>query len=298
VSRTFKGVKYDAGGCISRCLFCDIADGAERNPLWYQDDDMCVFVPRDPAATVHLLLIPQSNNHIRNTDGLNASHVPLLERMRRVALEQLQSHAPYYGSGQRRLPGKGPAPPYLFPRGPRSPEVAPTAHDWQPTAAFDASRVLLCFHRAPFNSIDHLHLHALYKPFWTLGESVHFFLGSPWVMTLDAAVAHAARRPAPHVAGAGAGVAAPSGAISVGLEGGPVSPLAPVAGFSPPPGGLGAAISAAADLAAAPEPLPPSDSAVHRPGGGPGDGWSLTDDVLAAAGKDVLTGTPPERDAR
>eukprot|EP00904_Undaria_pinnatifida_P009938 jgi/Undpi1/6074/HiC_scaffold_20.g08559.m1 len=49
----------------------------------------------------------------------------------------------------------------------------------------DASNVQLSFHVPPWNSIDHLHLHAIEKPFVSRWQSLRFSEGKPWCAAFE-----------------------------------------------------------------------------------------------------------------
>lgn len=189
---TKKAVTYDRDGTVVSCLFCRIAAGSERNPLWYKDDLVSVFVPRGPAATLHLLVVP--NHHVGTVaDVKRDGSTALLLHMGRVAEEQLRAHAGRYDLEQRRLPPLAPPPSYAFPRGLAVTEAEAAASSPPPhvDAAFNPANMLLAFHRPPYNSIDHLHLHAIYTPYVAPWGRFHFWEGSYWVETLQQAVAAA-----------------------------------------------------------------------------------------------------------
>lgn len=83
-TRSKKGVEYSkANDDIVDCLFCRIVRGeSPLNQLWYKDDKCAIFIPRGPAARLHLLVVPLQ--HIRNTNSLTEEHRTLLEHMKKV----------------------------------------------------------------------------------------------------------------------------------------------------------------------------------------------------------------------
>jgi hypothetical protein len=85
-TRSKKGVVYlKTNNEIIDCLFCRIARGeSPPNQLWYQDDRCAVFIPRSPAARLHLLIVPLQ--HIQNISSLTEEHRPLLEHMKKVMM--------------------------------------------------------------------------------------------------------------------------------------------------------------------------------------------------------------------
>ena len=83
-TRTKKGVVYSKeNNDIVDCLFCRIVRGqSPANHLWYCDDQCAVFIPRRPAARLHLLVVPLE--HIQNVRTLTEEHRSLLEHMKKV----------------------------------------------------------------------------------------------------------------------------------------------------------------------------------------------------------------------
>jgi diadenosine tetraphosphate (Ap4A) HIT family hydrolase len=83
-TRSKKGVVYSKeNDQIIDCLFCRIVRGESTvNPLWYRDDQCAVFIPRGPAARLHLLVVPLQ--HVKNAGTLTEEHRPLLEHMKKV----------------------------------------------------------------------------------------------------------------------------------------------------------------------------------------------------------------------
>ena len=88
-TRSKKGVVYSkANNDIVDCLFCRIVRGeSPENQLWYKDDQCAIFIPRGPAARLHLLIVPLQ--HVQNVSSLTEEHRPLLEHMKKVNEERL-----------------------------------------------------------------------------------------------------------------------------------------------------------------------------------------------------------------
>jgi hypothetical protein len=132
---------------------------------------------------------------------LTPDHVALLRHMHEVGKAQLDWHSQEYVRGTAVLAGKAKPPAhYDFPRGapslpvaggrgeaaaggagaaacPPSPLATPPPHRPLPD-----SQTLMCFHSPGYNSVDHLHLHAIAKPFAAWWETGHFAVGSAWVL--------------------------------------------------------------------------------------------------------------------
>ena len=93
------------------------------------------------------LVIPKRRRP-QDPDGLRKEDVPLLEDMRRIALEVCQREQP---------------------------------------EAFAANDYWLRFHRRPWHSVDHLHLHVLAPASKVSSWTAFIFLaGSPWSLDADA----------------------------------------------------------------------------------------------------------------
>ncbi|CAF1224759.1 unnamed protein product [Adineta steineri] len=185
-TRSKKGVVYTkTDNEIVDCLFCRIARGeSPPNALWYSDDKCSVFIPRGPAARLHLLVVPLE--HIQNISTLTEEHRPLLEHMKKVAIEQLRVHSQRIGSTKfpLLLPRAPPPSHYLFNRGNLLSLSTSTDTPKDDDTSMDSSFVF-CFHRPPYNSIDHLHLHAIQKPFQNLRNYIMFAPKSPWHGSLE-----------------------------------------------------------------------------------------------------------------
>ena len=186
-SSTRKGVTYDHDGLIEDCLFCRIVEGRESDgaPLWYIDSRVAAFVPRSPAARLHFLVVPlqhrtnvgdlavravrKSRQSAPSASPSSASideSLDLLRHMGRVASFLLREHGDLSALSRCAAPPRALAtvlPPHPDDRG-----------------GDEAEGHVLDFHRPPYNSINHLHLHALKVPMSSIADSLTFWRGSPW----------------------------------------------------------------------------------------------------------------------
>ena len=65
------------------CIFCKIASGEIPSRMVYQDDQLVAIEDLNPAAPLHLLLIPRK--HIVNTLDLHPEDDALIGHLHRVA---------------------------------------------------------------------------------------------------------------------------------------------------------------------------------------------------------------------
>jgi histidine triad (HIT) family protein len=84
---------------MADCIFCKIAAKQIPSKTVYEDDDLIVFHDINPAAPVHLLVVPKE--HIPSLADCNESHQALLGKMMLLApqLAQQQGCA-YQGDGK------------------------------------------------------------------------------------------------------------------------------------------------------------------------------------------------------
>ncbi|TMW64845.1 hypothetical protein Poli38472_009012 [Pythium oligandrum] len=149
-----KGVRYDADGRVRVCRFCEILRHRDETFL-YEEDALVVFRPLHPIAPSHILIVPRA--HIRNVKKLTVDHIDLLRRMRIVAEKVLQNHSEL----------SSPSPP-TSKDDTHSMETTADDDDVLPYSPMADQGVVgassndcrFAFHVPPFNSIDHVHMHA------------------------------------------------------------------------------------------------------------------------------------------
>ena len=67
------------------CLFFKISRGKTSTEILYENDTLVVFRDINPAAPIHLLIVPK--NHIRSVNDLSEADQPILAEMVMVAKE-------------------------------------------------------------------------------------------------------------------------------------------------------------------------------------------------------------------
>lgn len=72
------------------CIFCKIAARKVAADIQYQDEAVTVFTDRQPAAPVHLLIIP--NAHIASVNALREEDAGLLGHMFVVARKMAERY--------------------------------------------------------------------------------------------------------------------------------------------------------------------------------------------------------------
>jgi histidine triad (HIT) family protein len=68
---------------VEDCIFCKIVQGTIPSKIAFQNDEMVAIHDINPAAPVHLLIMPRQ--HIASTAELTEQNVPLIGRMVLVA---------------------------------------------------------------------------------------------------------------------------------------------------------------------------------------------------------------------
>jgi len=122
------------------CPFCILASGSAegRTPnVLFQDEQIVVFVDRNPSAYRHYLVIP--NNHVKTVKDLRPGEADyaLVSHMLKLGKSTLQRDAP------------------------------------------DAPNYRFGFHKPPFNSVDHLHLHCMALPYNSVWRRMKY-VGLGW----------------------------------------------------------------------------------------------------------------------
>lgn len=74
----------------SNCIFCRIASGELPSKRIYEDDDLVAFHDINPAAPVHLLVIPR--RHIPSLADVSDEHEALLGKMLALAPRLAREH--------------------------------------------------------------------------------------------------------------------------------------------------------------------------------------------------------------
>jgi len=67
------------------CLFCQISQGKTSTEILYENDTLVIFRDINPAAPIHLLIVPKK--HIRSVNDLTEADQPILSEMIMVAKE-------------------------------------------------------------------------------------------------------------------------------------------------------------------------------------------------------------------
>jgi len=65
------------------CLFCQISQGKTSTEILYENETLVVFSDINPAAPVHLLIVPKK--HIRSVNDLSDDDQPILAELVMVA---------------------------------------------------------------------------------------------------------------------------------------------------------------------------------------------------------------------
>lgn len=82
---------------LDNCIFCKIAAKQIPSKLAYEDDELIAFHDINPAAPVHLLIIPK--HHIETLADCAETHATLLGKMLLLAPKLAQAHGCGYAIG-------------------------------------------------------------------------------------------------------------------------------------------------------------------------------------------------------
>ena len=83
---------------MADCVFCQIVAGKIPARLLYQDDEVIAFPDINPAAPIHLLIVPK--RHIPSLAHLSEDETPLVGHMIKIA-NQLAREEGIADSGYR-----------------------------------------------------------------------------------------------------------------------------------------------------------------------------------------------------
>ncbi len=75
---------------MQNCLFCKIAAKQIPSSIVFEDEDLLAFKDINPAAPVHLLIIPKV--HVATLSECNESHTALLGKMLALAPKLAAEH--------------------------------------------------------------------------------------------------------------------------------------------------------------------------------------------------------------
>nr|WP_155468552.1 histidine triad nucleotide-binding protein [Pseudoduganella buxea] len=78
------------GSNVDNCLFCKIAAKQIPAAVVYEDEELLAFKDINPAAPVHLLIIPKQ--HIATLSDCDGSHVAILGKMLALAPRLAEEH--------------------------------------------------------------------------------------------------------------------------------------------------------------------------------------------------------------
>jgi histidine triad (HIT) family protein len=84
---------------MNECIFCKIATGEIPCDKLYEDDDVVAFSDINPAAPVHILIIPKK--HLPTLNDIDDKNAHLIAKMHLVAKEL--AHAKKISAGGYRI---------------------------------------------------------------------------------------------------------------------------------------------------------------------------------------------------
>jgi histidine triad (HIT) family protein len=74
-----KPININSGAIVENCIFCKIAARKIPSTIVYEDDDLLAFKDINPAAPVHLLVIPKV--HVATLSDCKEEHYAVLGKM-------------------------------------------------------------------------------------------------------------------------------------------------------------------------------------------------------------------------
>ena len=90
---------------MDNCLFCKIASKQIPSSIVYEDEELLAFKDINPAAPVHLLVIPKI--HVPTLSDCDASHTVLLGKMLALAPRLAAEHGCAVSYAADGTPGGG-----------------------------------------------------------------------------------------------------------------------------------------------------------------------------------------------
>ena len=75
---------------MDNCIFCKIVDGTIPSDRIHEDDDLVAFHDINPAAPVHLLIVPKQ--HLATLAECDERHAAMLGKMLLLAPKLAQAH--------------------------------------------------------------------------------------------------------------------------------------------------------------------------------------------------------------
>ncbi|MFH1545765.1 MAG: histidine triad nucleotide-binding protein [Patescibacteria group bacterium] len=86
------------------CVFCDIANGRAPAAVEYEDDRVVAFNDINPAAPVHILIVPKK--HIPTIADISEEDEPLIGHLIRIARKlaserRLEGYKLIFNSGEK-----------------------------------------------------------------------------------------------------------------------------------------------------------------------------------------------------
>lgn len=87
------------------CIFCRIIDGTNPSEMVYEDDQVIAFLDLNPAAPIHILIVPR--DHIPSINHITSSQEELIGHLITTAKQLAESNG-IAESGYRLIMNSGP----------------------------------------------------------------------------------------------------------------------------------------------------------------------------------------------